>query len=184
MTKGNGEEFEVLYKRHYARLRRFLRQQGVDYDLTEDLAQEVFTRALRTFDQYRGDAEWGFFETIARNVFYNWLRSQSARKRRGKSVAIDDPDLADKLAAPGIPDYADRDEASRNWKRLREAMAELPEGQRECLDLQLQGLKYEEIAERMNISLDAVKTRLKEAKKRLRKQLGDVDWIDLPEEDQ
>lgn len=177
-------QFEELYRRNYARVYRFYRQQRVADDVAHDLAQETFTRVLRTFDQYR-DGGWSYLETIARNVLYNWLRSQKAAKRSGKTVDIDDPDFEQQIAAPQRPDYADREEAARNWKRFREAIAELPPGQRQCLELQAEGLKYHEIAERMGITLDAVKTRLKEAKKRLRTKLGDIEWPDrLPEDDQ
>jgi RNA polymerase sigma factor (sigma-70 family) len=184
MTTQRDAEFETLYRRHYARVYRFYRLQRVPDDVAHDLAQDVFTRAYRSFDHYR-DGGWSFFETIARNVLYNWLRSQKAVKRNGVNVHLDDPDFAQQIAAPPSPDYADRDEAARNWKRFREAIAELPPGQRQCLELQADGLKYHQIAERMGITIDAVKTRLKDAKKRLRQKLGDIAWPDrLPEEDQ
>ena len=183
MATDRDAEFEELYRRHYARVYRFYRLQRLPDDAAHDLAQEVFTRAYRNFHQYR-DGGWTFFETIARNVLYNLLRARKTHKRSARTVDLDDPEFNQEIAARPEPDYADREEAARNWKRFRDAIAELPAGQRRCLELKADGLKYHEIAAEMDIPIAAVKTRLKEAKKRLRTRLGDIDWLDLPEDDQ
>lgn len=184
MATTRDPQFEELYRTNYARVYRFYRSLRVADDVAQDLAQETFIRVYRTFEQYR-EGGWAYLEKIARNVLYNWLRSQKAIKRSVHTVDIDDPGSELQIAAPPEPDYADRDEAARNWKRFREAIAQLPPGQRQCLELQADGLKYHEIAERMGLTLDAVKTRLKEAKKRLRITLGGIEWPDrLPEDDQ
>lgn len=183
MATTSDGEFEELYRKHYARVFRFFRRYVAD-DLAQDLAHDTFMRAYQSFDQYR-QGGWSFFEISARNTLYNYWRAAGASKRKAKTVDLDDPDFAEEIAAPQKPDYAQRDESARNWKRFRDAIAQLPPGQKQCVELQLEGLKMHEIAERMNITLDAVKTRLKEAKKRLRSMLGDIEWLDrLPEEDQ
>ena len=183
MATNRDAEFEALYRQHYARVFRFFRRYVAD-DVAQDLAHDTFMRAYQGFDQYR-EGGWSFFEATARNVLYNYWRAAGAGKRKAKTVDLDDPDFQNEIAAPPQPDYATREESARNWKRVREAIAELPPGQRQCVELQLEGLKMHEIAERMGLTLDAVKTRLKEAKKRLRKTLGDLEWPDrLPEDDQ
>ncbi|HYR29016.1 MAG TPA: RNA polymerase sigma factor [Thermoanaerobaculia bacterium] len=184
MAKHRDAEYEELYRKHYARTFRFYVQQfRLAHDLANDLAQETFIRIYRSMDTYR-DGGWSFVETIARNVLYNYQRAQRAGKRYGRTLDLDDPDTTHDIAAPHQPDFADRDASARNWRRLRQAIAGLPDTQRPVIELQLQGLKYEEIAARMSITLDAVKTRRKEALKRLRRELGDVEVSAiLPEED-
>jgi len=184
MAKDKDEEFEELYRKHYARVFRFYVQQfRLAHDVATDLAQETFMRLYKSLDTYR-DGGWSFIETTARNVLYNYIRAQNARKRHGKTIDLDDPDTPQDIAAPLEPDFAERDESARIRRRVRQAIDELPPSQLRVIELQLEGLKYDEIAERMNITLDAVKTRRKEALKRLRKQLGDVPLSAiLPEED-
>ena len=63
---------------------------------------------------------------------------------------------------------------------LYEAAAELPEGQKQCLGLWLGGFKYDEVAAVLGLTVDAVKSRLRDAKKQLRVRLG-ADT--LPEEE-
>ena len=64
---------------------------------------------------------------------------------------------------------------------LQGALAELPEQMRQCVCFRLQGdLKYREIAEVMQISIQTVKSHLHHAKKRLRPMLepyfGPIDF--------
>jgi len=116
-------------------------------------------------------------------VAYNKIRSQKAIKRTAEIVDIDDPNhLRREPAAPEELDYAERQQASLRLERLHAAIAELPEGQRQCMQLWLADFKYHEIAKFLGISIDAVKSRLRDAKKLLRARLGDGDA--LPEDEE
>lgn len=168
------ERFEAIYRRSYARVYRFYRACGISDGEAHDLSQETFKRLYENFDQYRGEAEWGYLETIARHVLYNQIRSRQTAKRRGEMVEIDDPDLFFDVAAPPAPDLADVEEARNQSARLRKAVAELAQGQRECLRLRIQGLSYDEIAGALRMSANAVKSRLRDAKRHLRERLGDA----------
>lgn len=177
MTTENGAEhrdqrFEAIYRRFYARVWRFYRSFSVSEEEAHDLAQDAFKRFYENFAQYRGEAEWSYLETIARNVLFNWVRARRTAKRNAAIVEIDDPELVFDPPAPEEPDYADRQEEEMRRTRLRRAVAELPPGQRECLRLRIQGFTYEQIAAALRITLDAVKSRLRDAKKHLRDRLG------------
>jgi RNA polymerase sigma-70 factor (ECF subfamily) len=177
------DRFRPLYQKYYWRVVRFyVRSFRLTQEDAEELAQDAFLRFYEAMDEYRGDAEWAFFETIARNVAYNRIRSQKTAKRNGRTIDIDDPDFAaHEPAAPAGPDYAEREEDALRVKQLRDAIAQLPSGGRECLQLWLDDFKYDEIAKFLGITLDAVKSRLRDAKKLLRARLGDDA---LPEDEQ
>lgn len=178
------ERFRSLYQKYYWRVVRFyVRAFRFAEEDGEELAQEAFLRFYEAMDEYRGDAEWAFFETIARNVAYNRIRSTKTRKRSGQTVAIDDPQVAgNQPVAPEEPDYAERQEVALRRSQLHGAILELPAGQRECVQLWLDDFRYDEIATALRISMDAVKSRLRDAKKQLRSRLGDDST--LPEEEQ
>jgi RNA polymerase sigma-70 factor (ECF subfamily) len=181
MTKD--ERFEFFYRKYYKRLLRLytggFRLSEAD---AEDLANDVFIRFLEGIDEYRGDAEWAYFETIARNVLYNKIRSQKTAKRGAQLVDIDDRNAVKEPAAREEPDYAQREEMALRSKQLRGAIAKLPNGSRECMQLWLSEFKYDEIAKFLGITVDAVKSRLRDAKKILRARLGDANA--LPEDDE
>ena len=170
------ERFKSLYQKYYWRIVRFYIQAfRLSQEDAEELAQDAFLRFYEAMDEYRGDAEWAFFETIARNVGYNKIRSQKTAKRSAKLVAIDDPDFDQDPPAPEEPDLADRQDDALRKEKLRDAISKLPNGQRECLQMWLEEFKYDEIAKFLRVSIDAVKSRLRDARKHLRDRLGDGD---------
>ena len=173
------EQFRELYGRYYVRLIRFFRRVfRVSEADASDLAQETFLRFYRSIDEYRGEAEWALLETIARNVGYNRNRSLLTVKRsvvREESLESSlevaaipgDPSAGDEFKSPEIRIVEREDEL-----RFRKAIASLPEGQRACLVLWLDDLSYEEIASALRISLNAVKSRIRDARKELKRRLG------------
>jgi RNA polymerase sigma factor (sigma-70 family) len=144
------DHFEAIYRAHYARVWRYFRVNSISDDESPLLA------------------------TIAKTILLNRVRARQTQKRNARMVEIDDPDLI--FAEPPAPeelDYADRKAEEARQMRLRAAIESLPPGQRECLRLRMQGLTYEEIAKTLGISLDAVKSRLRDATRTLREQLGE-----------
>jgi RNA polymerase sigma factor (sigma-70 family) len=166
------QRFEAVYRKHYARVWRYYRSCRVADDEAHDLAQDTFKRFYERMAQIRGSQEWPFLDAIARSVLLNWLRAAKTAKRSAIVIDINDPDIGFEPEAPPERDFADRQEDARRRKQLKEAVADLPEGQRQCLRLSLQGFKYEEISKILGITIDAVKSRLRDAKKELRERLG------------
>src|SRR5688572_21076390 len=188
MTEGRDGVFEALYRKHYRRVYRFyVQSMRVREEDADDLAQEAFLRFFEVMDDYRGEAEWAYLELVARSVFLNRIRSQKAVKRTANVVSIDELLPSQEPAAPQERDYVDRQAAVEARRRFRSAFEELSRGQQQCIHLRMEGFKYNQIARLLGITLDAVKTRLREAKKFMRARLGDdtgsMDWLDLPEDE-
>jgi RNA polymerase sigma-70 factor (ECF subfamily) len=177
MIKRDDGVFEALYRKYYGRAYRFFRKSGVSDDEAHDLAQSTFTRIYKTFAQYRAEAEWSYIETSARNQLFNWIRSRKTAKRYGELSDISD-EL--KTAAPPDPDLAEMQQTLNRRARLWTAIAELPEGQRQSIELWLTEMKYEAIARTLGATVDAVKSRLRDAKRALRAKLGES----LPEDEE
>lgn len=175
---GRDERFRSFYKKYYLRVVRFyVRAFRFEEEDAKELAQDVFIRFYEAMDEYRGDAEWAFLETIARNLGCNQIRAGKTIKRNMKTVDLDDPDVL----KTNEPSTSGGQVDALRRKQMYEAIAQLPNGQRECLRPWLHGFTYDEIARGLHISLDAVKSRIRDAKRTLRARLGD-DSI-LPEDD-
>ncbi|HEX8251922.1 MAG TPA: sigma-70 family RNA polymerase sigma factor [Thermoanaerobaculia bacterium] len=179
---GRGRDHELfteLYARYYRRmLRFFMHGFRLPAEDAHDLVQDTFVRFYESMDEYRGDAEWALLELIGRNVALNRIRALGTAKRNAKTVDIDDPKAFDEPAALPEPDYAEREELASQRKRLHDAIASLPAGQRQCMQLWLEDFKYDEIARTLRITLDAVRSRLRDARRELQSRIGLV----LPEE--
>jgi len=179
---GEDDLFESLYKRYFARMRRYFQRvfRVTDAD-AQELTQDSFVRFYKAMDEYRGQAEWALLETIARNVGYNRVRAINTVKRGSvRPESLDDgeseKDAVDPLQRHPIDTMID----AERLRRLRQALTELPKGQRQCLQLWLEDLSSEQISRVLRISIVAVKSRIRDAKRALRERLGDEHA--LPEE--
>jgi len=168
------DEFETLYRKHYARVWRYFRTNSVSDDEAHDLAQDAFKRLYERMGQIRNDDPWPFLASIAKTILLNRVRARQTQKRSATLIPIHDPELFNtEPAAPEERDYADRQAEEVLWAKVRSAVLSLPSGQRDCLRLWIEGLKYNEIAKVLGITLDAVRSRLRDAKRYLREQLGE-----------
>ena len=141
-----------------------------DRETASDCGQEAMLRIWRNLGNYRGDCaleSWVY--RIAANCCMDWLR----KKKRDRSVSIEPLreqgfDPADETAGT-----EEQVVAADERRRLREAIAELPEEQREALVLtQLEKTPYEEAARMLGVSEGTVKSRVNRAKARLREILS------------
>lgn len=152
------EDLERLYKTHYAAVVRFLYRKIWDADRAEDLAQEVFIRAMA--HQPEKPRAWIF--AVAANLARDEARA-AIRRRKHLTLLKDDPVP---LSTPeaSAEDTVEKDE---RWAKVSSALAALSERDREVLLLWDGGLSYPEIAAQTGLAVGAVGTTLARARKRL-----------------
>lgn len=166
--QGDDAAFRELVDR-YSRMVLALASRLVrDPQRAEDIAQETFLRVYRGLPYFRGDAKLSTW--IYRIV------SNAAFEARGRQPAMEvpfDEDLAP-AAAYGGQDRAFSDMELRD--RLDKALARLPEHYRVLVQGHyVKGVKYEDLAEALDIPVGTVKTHLFRAKRLLRLALeGDL----------
>jgi len=153
----------------------------------EDLCQDVLFNAFRSLGSFEGRSrfERWLFE-IAHNLYVNELRRWDAEKRDGSEVPLheENPDVEDNqrgmapaLVADGPSPY-DEVQCREETAKLRAAVERLSPQQRNCIYLRVyQDLKYCEVAEVMQVTVDTVKAHLRQAKVRLRQLLSDDGGI-------
>ncbi len=164
---GSGDRgaFEALYGR-YARpvFGLALRRLG-DRGRAEDAVQETFASVWRAARSYRPERGPGspWLYAVARNAIVD-----NGRARREPPV-----DTPDEVAGDAGP--ADRAESAWIAWRVHRALAELPGGERQVIELAYWGGRSQsEIAELLGIPLGTVKTRTRSGLSRLSALLEDV----------
>jgi RNA polymerase sigma-70 factor (ECF subfamily) len=161
------DAFDALFLFFAPRVKSYLMRIGAAGDLADDLAQEAMLRVwrkARLFDPAKASASTWIF-TIARNV-----RIDAARRAAKPDLDPNEPSLLPEGEAS--PDAA-IDRATRDEK-IRAAFASLPPAQHEVVSLHfLDDLTHSEIAERLSLPLGTVKSRLRLAFDKIRKDLGD-----------
>jgi len=136
-----------------------------------DLSQEAFVRAFRarqTIDPERPFYAWLY--QIIRRLCFNHTRDRRTRRHGIDAAEEWLVDQAEARTAGLNPERALEAEDAR--RRVRKALAELPERDREVLVLkEFEGLRYREIAEVIGVPIGTVMSRLYTARRRLAQAL-------------
>lgn len=170
--EGDGLAFTALWDRHIDQLRSYIKNRikGVDdYDV-EDICSRSFEKAfrqIRSYDPSRSQfPTW--LRTIARNTALDYVELDHRIHPRNQIVYLDDE--SQPSGAEGIADQTDdalhsliRTESEGEREKYIEC---LPELYREVARKRMvDGMKYNEIAENLDLELNTVKTRLRRAKR-------------------
>ena len=141
-----------------------------DREAASDCGQDAMVRIWRGLESYRGDCAFeSWVYRIAANCCMDWLR----KKKRDRSVSIEPMKEQGFDPADISPGTEEQVVAADERRRLREAIALLPEDQREALVLtQLERVPYEEAARMLGVSEGTVKSRVNRAKTRLKEILS------------
>jgi RNA polymerase sigma-70 factor (ECF subfamily) len=164
----DGAAFDNLFRAWYPRLVRYAEAMLHDRAVAEEVAQEVMLaiwNGRRTLSIEGSPA--GYLFRATRNRALNELRH---RKVQEKSQPY--------LVAPSqVSAQAESDLIEGELQQaLQDALAELPDRCREVFELsRVQGLRYTEIAETMQISVKTVETQMGKALRILRERLS--SWL-------
>ena len=165
IAAGDRAAFEALFRLHYAPLCAFARGYVKDADQAEDLVQDLFFRLWL-------DREKLQVTTSVKAYLYAAVRNRclSAVKTDARVRALNE-ERDDRMQQEGRTE----DEHTERIARVQAAIEALPEERRRVFKLsRYEGLKYQEIAERLGISVKTVENQMGSALKTLRAELADL----------
>ncbi len=179
---GSTDAFAELVSRHRERLINFFYRSLWDRSLSEDFAQEVFLRVYRAADHYEPTAKFTtFLYRVAKHILIDHYRSTGSQPHSislyaGASATGSDEDsrLLDRLeGASESPDAGLL--ATEVERTIMQAVEQLPIEQRMVFVMsEIDGMKYQDIAEALDIPVGTVKSRMHTAFNRLRDLLKDL----------
>ena len=164
MKSGDRESFNKIFRRFYAPLVRFCYRYVADEDVSAEIVQDLFVKLWTSRDKLKISTSFdSYLMSAVRNAAYTYINTQRAHNEvhlmmyTGES---DETDPSDQLQSNNL-------EAS-----YRQVLADMPEKRREVfLASRVEGLKYAEIAEKLNISQKTVEAHMMAAIKQLREGL-------------
>lgn len=168
---GKTASFGELVLRYQDRLFHVANRVMANQDDALDVVQDVFVSAYQSLASFKGDAE---FYTWLYRITFNTAISAKRRKRAalsldntgGRDTNLDPEDRAVDVA----PESAL--ERSEDERQLAVAMAKLSAEHRAVLAMKdIDGLKYEDIAEVLGVPIGTVRSRLHRARLELRNLL-------------
>jgi RNA polymerase sigma factor (sigma-70 family) len=145
----------------------FARFLSRDADAAQDIVQEAFLRAYRSFDGYQGGDARAWIFAIVRNCYHNWLLDR--RRKAVIEVDVHSKDNPEENAIDNVPSDEDSPETSLLRRAesgaVRLVLNKLPRPLREILVLrELEGLSYRQIAEIAGLPIGTVMSRLARAR--------------------
>jgi len=160
---GDLAAFERLYRENERRVFALSLRLCSDPALAEELTQDVFVRAWKKLDTFRGDSAFSsWLYPIAVNTALTERRSR--QRRLARIFPTEDPAALERPQAPPAP------EAGFD---LEKAMARLPPGARSVFVLHdVEGRTHEEIATLLGLAPGTSKAQLHRARRLLREALA------------
>jgi RNA polymerase sigma-70 factor (ECF subfamily) len=165
-SAGDRAAFAQIYERFYARAFRLAYSMTGNRAAAEDLTQEIFMRAFQRLENFGGQSSFATW-------FYRLAVNHSLNYRRKERFSVQD-NHADKLEflanqGPQIESVVLQNQLKGE---IHGALLELGEDMRMVIILKdIEGLNYDEIAERMSCSQGTVASRLNRARKQLAQKL-------------
>jgi len=160
---GDVDAFEVLYREHSGRVYALcIRLKAGDRSDATELMQDVFIKAWRRLETFRGDCAFSsWLHRLAVNTMLENARSD--RRHAARVLSMEDTS-----ALPG----AARSSSVDLKMDMEAAVASLPRGARLAFVLHdVEGYQHQEIAEQLGISVGTVKAQLHRARRLLRERL-------------
>jgi RNA polymerase sigma-70 factor (ECF subfamily) len=162
--QGDARAFEALVRRYQRPVLAIARRFARDPDDAEDLAQRAFINASQRAEGWRGGSFKSWLFRIIVNLAKNHVRDTARFDRQ--SAAHEEAPAAEASAEARI-------ESLQRQKALREAVARLPNRQREVLLLRIDGdLPFAEIALALDITETNAKVNFHHAVQKLKAMLA------------
>jgi RNA polymerase sigma-70 factor, ECF subfamily len=150
---------------HLPYLKRMVRGLTRNDPIADDIVQETILKALAHADQFRFEST---LKTWLTSIAMNEVRQLYRSKWRMCSVPLIAEDLESE-PSPQVDSPRPSYQATQLDGLIRQAVSRLPESYRSVVELcDLQRLPLQEAAERLRLTVAAVKTRRKRARKKLR----------------
>jgi RNA polymerase sigma-70 factor (ECF subfamily) len=179
---GDVRAFEALVRRYERWVFTLALRMVGDRGDAEDIAQEVFLKAYRGLQGFRGGARFStWLYAIASHHCLNHLAGRGARTRRAGQIGNHTDAQGETLPSPldRVADASPGPDAVLERRELREMiqkeLVQLTEQHRLVLILRdIQGMSYEDIAETLGVELGTVRSRLHRARMELKARLEPI----------
>lgn len=164
LKEGQEQAFVEIYHLYHKRLFSFAIKYLKSRELAQDAVQAAFIKLWENRQKIESSVR-GFLFTTARNHILNMIRNDHLRIL--KKVQLEQQKVMPRNETEEVILY------SEYQRILNEGLAELPPGKREIFELKTTGgLTNPEIAEKLGISINTVKSQFYEASRFIREYLA------------
>ncbi len=164
ILKGQKNDYAVLIRRHESKVRALCRSYLPDALQADEAAQDVFVLTYKNLKKFH---QTSAFSTWLHRIAVNHCIDLTRRKKRQAEVSLE---ILIEQGSPQLQDSVSFEKALETGDLSQKLLAQLNETDREVLVLrEISGLDYQEIADNLKVSVEAVRSRLKRAREALLK---------------
>lgn len=158
VIEGDSAAFDALFTRHRDTIYAMLLKFTGNSDDVEDLMQEAFMKAYLKIGLYDPKYDFGaWIYTIARNTFVDFNRSRKSNALNPQNLPLESGNST-QTSAPTPEDYIIN---AQQQTLIERYISMLPKDYRKLFELRfIDEYSYEEIAEKLEMKLGTVKTRI------------------------
>lgn len=175
---GEREAISQLIERHSRRVRDYIRMMVHDLDITEDLFQETFIKAVRVIDEGRYTDNGRFLSwvlRIAHNMVIDYFRSRKQERAVNEREAGYDLLGSLRIAEGNVEDRMVSSQIEADIRRL---IGLLPEEQRQVVEMRYYSdMSFKEIAEQTGVGINTALGRMRYALINLRKMIRENEVV-------
>ncbi|MCR6662447.1 MAG: RNA polymerase sigma factor RpoE [Luteimonas sp.] len=173
VQRGDSAAFDLLVRKYQHRIAALIGRYIPDWSECQDVAQETFIRAYRAIGNFRGDAQfYTWLHRIAVNTAKNHLVASNRRPPTG-DIDVEDAEQYDAGVRLRDNDTPERELMRQQLEQtVMRAVEALPEELKLAITLrEVDGLSYEEIAERMDCPIGTVRSRIFRAREAIDQEM-------------
>ena len=155
---GESVAFDTLFARHSDSIHAMLLKYSGNSDDVNDLMQEAFMKAYLKIGQYNPKYDFGaWIYTIARNTFVDFSHTQKNSALNSQNLPLE----SGNSTQPSVLTPEDYIINAQQRAQIERYISMLPEDYRQLFELRfIDEYSYEEIAEKLDMKLGTVKTRI------------------------
>lgn len=162
VQQGDTAAFDLLVRKYQHRVAAVISRYVRDWSEVQDVAQDTFIRAYRAIGNFRGDAQFStWLHRIAVNTAKNHLVAHG-RRPPGEDIDVEDAEQFESGLRLRDNDTPEREMMRQQLEHAVLAAVEaLPPELREAITLrEIEGMSYDDIAERMGCPIGTVRSRI------------------------
>jgi RNA polymerase sigma-70 factor (ECF subfamily) len=166
LKKGNEDAFKYLYKLYYSELCNYASNLCGNDELAKDIVQHIMIKIWKKGSSLNVSISLKSY--LFKSVYNHFIDTQRRIKKETKKI--------DRLKQESLLEFSEMsaEEIENRYRFIDEEIEKLPKQCKEVFLLgKKEGLKYKEIADKLNISIKTVERHMSIALKKLRKKLND-----------
>ena len=172
VLSGDDTAFDILVEKYQKSVHALVWRKIGDFHYAEEITQDTFLRAYQNLSTLRNPNQFlGWLYVIANRLCLNWLRSQKPERRLQSLEDTSVEEVAKSAYARYVLERRETEATEHRFEIVKKLLAKLPESERTVMTLHYLGeMTPKEIGKFLGVSVEAIRTRLHRARKRLQEE--------------